>query len=528
MSVATLHPAERRRIAAMMPAEAPHEVRLRPLGNGGDRTLIATSAQRRFVEALFEDLTAPDWQARLAAMRGVRRGADGVLELSLPIHRKFQLALFEIVCEQPGFPRLDPARLASQGMVLRRCVPSAAPLGWVRRGKRALGWTAVDEALDPDPATRGRAHPANAGVRSLIAQRSPAIPVAEEVIDLFPAPPRVCEALKRTILFGIVPVTGSDRSDDPPPALDYANHPQRSDFEAHLSEFLKARPPLELPRAGQTLDPDWNVLDPVGTAETDRPRLNALGLFLQQAMVELDALGGGGAANALMAVLAEIRLATARDGRGQVTASVDAATFVRRAGPILIEGAANDDGFAMPLDWPRMDTNLGERLTAAALACLTARHGEVQTSEGQFDDPADLFTIRPFIRVRGHDGCPDRLVWGPYSEPFRVCAWWDGDGPGTKISLPDFSQLRKVKPNVAFELPPSLANLLRGPAKDLMEGKGKTSGLELGWLCSFSIPIITLCAFISLNIFLSLFDLFLKWMMFIKICIPIPKKKAAP
>jgi hypothetical protein len=527
VSAATLHPAERRRIAAMMPAEIPHEVRLRPLGNGDYRTLIATSGERRFVEGLFEDLTASDWQARLAAMRGVRRGTDGVLELSLPIHRKFQLALFEVVCEQPGQPRLDPAKLASHGMVLRRHGPAGAPQGWVRRGKKALGWKPVDEILDPDPAIRAQVHSANAAVRGLIAQRSAAIPVTEEVIDLFPAPPRVCEALKRTILFGIVPVVGSERSDEPPAALDYSNHPQRPDFEAHFSEYLKERSPLGLPRAGQALDPRWNVLDPVGTAEADRGQLFALGLFLQQAMVELDALGGGAAANALMAVLAEIRLPTARDGFGRVVASVEAATFVRRAGPILIEGAANSDGFAMPLDWPRMDSDLGARLTAAALACLTARHGQVQTPEGQFDDPADLFTIRPFVRVRGHDGCPDRLVWGPYSEPFRVCAWWDGDGPGTKISLPDFSQLKKVKPNVAFEMPPSLANLLRGSSKDLMEGKGSTSGLELGWLCSFSIPIITLCAFICLNIFLSLFDLFLKWMMFIKICIPIPKKSGS-
>ncbi|HET9638533.1 MAG TPA: hypothetical protein VFP12_04930 [Allosphingosinicella sp.] len=527
MSVAALHPAQRRRIAAMMPDEAPHEVKLRALGNGDLRTLIVTSAERRFVEALFEDLTATDWKARLAAMRGVRRGTDGVLELSLPIHRKFQLALFEVVCEQPGHPRLDPAKLASQGMVLRRYARSAPRLGWVRQGKQALGWKRVDEKLDPDPAMRAQLHQANAAVRGLIAQRNAALPVSEEVIDLFPAPPRVCEALRRTVLFGIIPVVGSERSDSPPPALDYSTHEQRADFEAHLSGYLRARAPLELPRAGQALDPDWNVLDPIGTAEADRGRLNSLGLFLQQAMVELDALGGGRAANALMKVLAEIRLPTARDGRSQITASVDAATFVRRAGPILIEGAANGDGFAMPLDWPRMDSALGARLTAAALACLTARHGQVQTPEGQFDDPADLFAIRPFVRVRGHDGCPDRLVWGPYSEPFRVCAWWDGDGPGTKISLPDFSQLKKVKPNVAFEMPPALANLLKGPPKDLMEGKGSTSGLELGWLCSFSIPIITLCAFICLNIFLSLFDLFLKWMMFIKICIPIPKKSGS-
>jgi len=58
-----------------------------------------------------------------------------------------------------------------------------------------------------------------------------------------------------------------------------------------------------------------------------------------------------------------------------------------------------------------------------------------------------------------------------------------------------------------------------------MEGKGGGSSVGIGWICSFSIPVITFCAFIVLNIFLSLFDLIFRWMMFIKICIPYPKAK---
>jgi hypothetical protein len=84
-----------------------------------------------------------------------------------------------------------------------------------------------------------------------------------------------------------------------------------------------------------------------------------------------------------------------------------------------------------------------------------------------------------------------------------------------------------MKPNVAFELPPSLQNLLANNAPaDLLDGKGKDGGsLGIGWLCSFSIPIITICAFIALNIVLSLLNLFLRWMPFVKICLPIPTKK---
>ena len=53
--------------------------------------------------------------------------------------------------------------------------------------------------------------------------------------------------------------------------------------------------------------------------------------------------------------------------------------------------------------------------------------------------------------------------------------------------------------------------------------------LTAGLVCSFAIPTITICAFIVLNIFLSLFDLIFRWMAFIKICIPIPlPKKGGP
>jgi hypothetical protein len=71
-------------------------------------------------------------------------------------------------------------------------------------------------------------------------------------------------------------------------------------------------------------------------------------------------------------------------------------------------------------------------------------------------------------------------------------------------------------------MPPEIANLLKGDAKDLSEGKGSTSGPNIAWICSFSIPYITICAFIVLNIFLTLFDIIFRWMMYIKICIPIP------
>jgi hypothetical protein len=99
------------------------------------------------------------------------------------------------------------------------------------------------------------------------------------------------------------------------------------------------------------------------------------------------------------------------------------------------------------------------------------------------------------------------------------------------IPLPDLGDrnlLKQLKPNVSFVVPESLMNMLNGNgAKDLADGKGKAgeSGIGLNWICSFNLPIITLCAFIVLNIFLQLFDIIFRWMLFIKVCIPFPRKK---
>jgi hypothetical protein len=533
VSPVLLHPAERRRLAPLMPPEAHHDVVLRPLGGGDYRTIIATSKISKFVQALFEDLAADDWKTRLAAMRGARRGTDGLLELSLPIHRKYQIALFEAACVQPGAPRLDPRKIASQGLVVRR-YGATRWSGWMKQGKKVSGWLPLSlPDSDPDPVHRQAAHPANRAARSLIAKARPPSLLAEEVVPLYVAPPDICEARKRTILFAVIPVSSDERSDDPPPPVDYATLPERPDLEAHLSEYLKARPYLAMPRVNQLLSKDWNVMAPPprppATPAADAGQLKALGTFLQQMMVELDCEGTGPAPKALMALLGQIRVPTNPDSGGNATSSIDAATFVRKAGPILIGGEDNREGFAMPIQWPRIDAAMGAKLTRAALDCLSARYAQVATSPGKYELAPDQFVVRGFIRVRGPDGCPDRLVWSVPSERFRVAPWWDGDGPGTKISLPDLSQLKKVKPNVTFELPPFLANLLQGDMKKLSDGEGsEPSKIGLGWLCSFSIPIITLCAFIVLNIFLSLFDIFLRWMLFLKICIPIPVPKKAP
>src|SRR5690606_9217674 len=158
---------------------------------------------------------------------------------------------------------------------------------------------------------------------------------------------------------------------------------------------------------------------------------------------------------------------------------------------------------------------------------LSDQYARLAPAQPKFADDASQYASRGFLLVCGHDGCPERPVWSNESGPFRIAPLWDGAVPGTTIHLPVLGKLKKVKPSVSFAMPPEIANLLKGNAKDLSEGKGSAFGPNIAWICSFSIPYITICAFIVLNIFLTLFDIIFRWMMYIKVCIPIPLPPSA-
>jgi hypothetical protein len=74
-------------------------------------------------------------------VEGIRRSAEGaqVLKLFQPIQRQFNLAVMEARCDTPGEPRIDPTRVDSAGMVIRRLVRDSqgreVKQGWMRAGK---------------------------------------------------------------------------------------------------------------------------------------------------------------------------------------------------------------------------------------------------------------------------------------------------------------------------------------------------------------------------------------------------------
>jgi hypothetical protein len=169
--------------------------------------------------------------------------------------------------------------------------------------------------------------------------------------------------------------------------------------------------------------------------------------------------------------------------------------------------------------------------------------------------PADLregfFVIR-FIYERPACGPLHDDVVSPPTTPFQLAGFFDPDAPARpiRIGLPldtTPAGIRKFDRNTAFMISDvlcgqiqrfkalTLGDLVRSVLpwplhKDLSVPDGgpcaKTAGgPSFGMICSLSIPIITLCAFILLIIMVILFDIIFRWLPFFVICFPVPGLK---
>jgi hypothetical protein len=550
-------------MAAM--AEATHAVRLRGAyrQRAGAPALLPDVEAEDFVGVLGQAIRRSEWPrfgwpATLPIAPLPLHGAPRAL--FQPIHRRFNLVLLDTHCDVFGTPRLDPRKIDSAGFVVRRWIgpdaarqmPGAEELAtpahwqaWQQSGGEPLGWAPLRDArdfdADPDPARRPLPHTGNALVDAQLASRQ-AARAGEAVNRLYPLAPEINDHARRTLLYGLVPAGEAQRKASAK-AVDYdaarAPGEARDGFVAHLSPYLRsAGVTRTLPDAGGWFDASWVdgqgdvMLDAAtdagsGSNALQRAQFTA---FVRQLALEFQI--DSARAAPLRRLLDEVPL---RRRRSPVPPPghdpferIDTSDFL--VGCARLFGDETAPAVRMPERFGPVTATWLQRFVDAALDLLDARSVEARTLESRFDDDGALYAIRAFVRVKRDDGCPPLLVWSEMTPLYRIAPWFASTGaPQARIALPPFDKasLRAMKPNVAFELPPSLQNLLMNndPA-DLLAGKGKKgSELGIGWLCSFSIPIITICAFIALNVILSLLNIFLRWMPFVKICLPIPTKK---
>ena len=156
------------------------------------------------------------------------------------------------------------------------------------------------------------------------------------------------------------------------------------------------------------------------------------------------------------------------------------------------------------------------------------------------------FTLR-CVYERPECGPIDPPLLSQPTAPFQMAGFFDPDAPARplRIALPiDTSPagLRKFDKNAAFVMSDMLCgqvNRMKGiTLGDLVRsvlpwplhkdidvpdgGPCSGDGLQLGMICSLSIPIITICALIMLMIIVSLLDFIFRWLPFFLICFPLP------
>jgi hypothetical protein len=563
---------------------APHAVVLSGLRGDGARAkqppLLLERRDEDFVDGTYADLRDTAKRADLftkAQPRKTRpKGLNRTIaRLYAPVQRVFNLALFEAFCDQPGLiptgdpnqpyrpgdPRLDPVKIDSRGMVLRRVL--AAPVNgaryeaWIKSDTKTFGWDAIDpDHEDDDPAADRRLPAVSAGnaavnarlpsnvrrasalSRRLVGQKEP---VHEAVTPLFVAPPDVLEATGKTVLFGVIQVASNEMSEIPGGAPGYGKDAgERQQLKDHLVNYLKEGGPRTFARAGETFTSAWALAvgkQAAGSPEALRnAEIAGLTDTLRQLGVEFDAFNETSpAAKTLRDKLDALTVEyDERQSNGSIRIRAEkASVFFKRAHGVLLMA---DDGasFTMPHRLSYVSRTPADALFDATLGALDAQYKALKPGKGRFEadsrDSEARYVVRAFIRLKPeHEGCPARILWSPYSEEFTIAPWYESAGqPPHLVELPDLfdrNVLKSLKPNVAFTVPPKLAKLIAGDAKDLRDGKGdEGDGLGLAWICSFSIPIITICAFIVLSIFLSLLNLIFWWLPFLKICIPFPKK----
>ncbi|MEO7177231.1 MAG: hypothetical protein ABIW83_00155, partial [Allosphingosinicella sp.] len=230
-------------------------------------------------------------------------------------------------------------------------------------------------------------------------------------------------------------------------------------------------------------------------------------------------------------------------------------------------GAAPDgeiDALTVPLVAPPVpgpfDVNLVEKLTVLVARALdTSDESDArplpfaqQLAQAMAESVGDTgqFCVR-FVHLNADCGPIHPPTLSQRSVRFELASFFDSDAPARpiRITLPTDTSpagLRKHARGTAFVLSDMLCGqvqrakglgfidlvlqVLPWPLhKEIDTGDGggckNANGIDIGMICSLSIPIVTLCALILLMIIVALLDFIFRWLPFLAFCFPVPKLK---
>jgi hypothetical protein len=454
-----------------------------------------------------------------------------------PVHRVLNVTLLQAACEALNTPRLDPKRVDSAGLVIRRIVLSRpdSVAAWVRRADGQFRWVALDksqELEDPDPSRRPQLQSGQPELDRLLSLQTLSTAMTEVYTPAFVAPPAVCETAGRTLVFAVIPTASSEVSNIKPPTPQYDPHILAKSLPALLRHGRHSAPMRDQQVDYRYMSDDY--------AKANRPSntgssFTKFSVTLRMMSTVFGAFDSTAEAQGLIDALNKHNVYVLTPiGGTPVLIPQPMGAFYQQAVAALIDYDPISGGpvpsLTMPNAWDPFTHEDEKNIVDSVAALLQLRSAQVTAPIGRFQDASRLYRIRVFLRIKSDTpGCPPILVWSKPSNPFRIAAWHESAGRmQPPVPLPDPTDanfLKNAKPNCFFAVPGALMNAVQNTSlSGLSSGSAgpASGGLQLNWICGFNIPLITICAFFVLNIFLILLNLVFFWLPIIKICIPFP------
>lgn len=504
----------------------------------GDPAKMQRPALLRFeADTFMQDLTArlqtpqptlTDLVARPKSYRARPVGAPAnwtppleQLKLYQPIHGHFYLVTASLVCRTAGLPdrAINPAQNEKISFVLRRLKTGT---------NEEMAWLS-------DPSRKGW--------QLLEGGRYETLAEGEELYPLFPMNFRQNDH-KRRLLVGLIPTSSRDSfqaapqlsplgSSEQDPTTKKVKDPRLEELDTRILDRLAELKPLPNPpqNAEQKARSEQQK-------EASRFMLLDLGDFLSQHLPGL-----------WQAIMGQT-LPTRADERAiyQLFAGWRVENGAYKPFPSWLE--------ALRVAWQEWERISGESddapsqsydlgnagLTPALLANLRK---QLVDALGPYTPPATTpdagppvpkLDARPEVRyiircVYQRPNCrpPHPDILSSPGEPFALATFFDFDAPSRpiRITMPvdtSVAGLRKFNKNVAFLISDQLreqmsrvTDLQKALDGDLASGEE----FDLGEICSFSIPIISICALIVLMIFINLLNLVFWWLPFLRFCLPL-------
>jgi len=418
------------------------------------------------------------------------------LKFFQPAHGNFYLTCASLCCRLPGFPDREVQKGDGEStfFVLRKKI-DGVEYGWVA-GESNNGWRAVNGQPILDN---------------------------EERLPLFPT----TTGQDRNIFYGYVPVSSQQTyAAAPAESPVQTTDPRLDELDGVFIEPLKD-PNLLFSNGTITRNPTFELRSSVYLL------LDLFEYFGKYLPNVANALSGGSSASlnsaerALLTSLqtqplgGTLNLAAAL---GVVASKVNALNEPGDIVPGDLGFGANYNLRDNPLDL----TTLRTRVNAALQSRPDTKPGLIKVPKlGQ--QAGDLYVLR-YVYERPQCDPAQQYVSQP-TEPFELAPFFDPEAPGRpiRIALPvdvSIGGLRKFPRNVAFMMSSELRNKVNSINKGMLKGDppGADGTFNLGHICSFSIPIITLIAFILLMIIAILLNIIFWWLPLLKICFPLNLK----